>query len=89
MTPSNPINLELNFRTDDSAIIRRCVQELRKVCDIPFDFHISLPAVRNLVTMPEYIDVKKTLILTFQSEADRKTFMAHPKTHETYQGFVV
>ncbi len=77
--------LELNFSSVSDDCINACVQALREILPVPFEVQrTGGPNMRQVLTMPEYLDVHKQVVLSFEDN-DVKKFMQDAKCHATYQ----
>ena len=75
--------LQLNF--NDKTKMQPCLDALAVVSPVPFTFAKGGPDTRDILTKPEYIDVKAQAVLTFATEEATHQFMRNPVCRQTFQ----
>jgi hypothetical protein len=78
--------LELNFNNTDQQKVAECLAAMKEKHPT---FTVSQSGVSHgdMISKPEYIDVKDTVILTFQKDNDCRNFMDDAEMQEVFQKF--
>ena len=78
--------LELNFNNKEK--VAACIEELRTVSPVEFTADTPHgPHPRDILTKPEYLEIKSQVRLTFKTQEDCHKFMATSACRETYNKY--
>lgn len=79
----------LYFCHDNQDRIEQCIAALRIIAngEIEFESHRGSVDMRDVLTKPEYMHVKCTIVLTFKSTEEVRRFMSIPGARGIYDRY--